>query len=111
MAIINIVNGVALDDYQYEKHLQACRAKHKAAGTDIGSGRFLGGSGHPGWPMYSDALGCHPGQEKEMYEHSVKIGVPTEFVRGKCVLKDPGHRARYLKANGVCDKDGGYRET
>lgn len=111
MAVVNIVNGKTLTGEEYKAHLQRCREANKAAGTDIASGRLLGRSGNSGWPMFSSALGCHPGQEQEMYEHSVQIGVPTEFVRGKCKLNDAGHRARYLKANRIHDKDGGYRET
>lgn len=113
MAVVNIVNGKTLTNRQYQAHLRKRRATLKAVGLDAFSGRPVMRSGNSGWPMHSEALACHPSQAKEMHEHSVKIGVPTEFDQktGHCILMDRGHRARYLKANGVHDKDGGFRET
>lgn len=113
MAVVNKVNGKILDHAEYEAHLRKCRATNKAAGADAFSGKPVVGSGKSSWPMHSDALGVWPSQVREAYEHSVKIGVPTRFDprTGKCILESRSHRARYLKANGVHDKDGGYRET
>ena len=114
MGVVHKVNGMILDDYQYQEHLRSCRAKNKAAGTDVFSRRPIGrNSNKSGWPLYSDALAVWPSQVREAEEHARKIGVPTEFdpKTGKCVLTDRAHRARYLRANGVCDKDGGYKET
>ncbi len=108
MVVVNIVNGKKLTDKEYEAHLKRCRKRN---------GRRLvkpkGRNASAGWPLHSDGLAVWPSQVKEAYEHSVKIGVPTNFDprTGKCILTDRGHRARYLKANGVRDNDGGYRET
>ena len=113
MAVVHKVNGMILDDYQYEQHLRACREKNKAAGTDVFSDGLCSRSGNSGWPMCSDGLAVWPSQVPEAEAHARKIGVPTEFDKrtGQCILTDRGHRARYLKANEVCDQDGGYKET
>ena len=108
MAVMNIVNGKALTEKEYEAHLKKCRQRN---GRRLA--KIVRRSGNSGWPMRSDALAVWPSQVREAEEHSRKIGVPTQFDSrtGQCILTDRGHRARYMKANGVRDKDGGYRET
>ena len=53
------------------------------------------------WPMKSDAAGCHPSQAKE---------VPTDFCSetGQAIFTSRQHRAKYLKAMGMHDRNGGY---
>ena len=111
MATVHKVNGRVLTESEWEDSVEESAKQHKADGTDLRSGQEF--SGNSGWPMHSDALAVWPGQAIEAEEHSRKIGVPTRFDRrtGKCILESREHRARYLKANGVHDKDGGYRET
>lgn len=72
------------------------------------SGRPPGGCAS--WPMKSDAAGVHPSQVKEFTEQSYKMGVGTEFdsSTGQAVFTSRGHRARYLKAMGMHDRNGGY---
>ena len=62
------------------------------------------------WPMKSDACGIHPSQAGEYYEHSVKIGVPTQFDSrtGQAIFMDRAHRKKYLAARGFHDRNGGY---
>jgi hypothetical protein len=61
------------------------------------------------WPMKSDAAGVHPDQIKEAYEHSVKIGIPTQFVPdGRAVFTGKQHRKDYCRAIGLHDRNGGY---
>lgn len=114
MAVVNIVNGKTLTDKEHKAYLRQRRKLHKAAGTDVFSTRSVGRrSTKAGWPLHSDALGVWPSQVQEAEAHACKIGVPTSFdpKTGKCILRDRTHRARYLRANGVKDNDGGYRET
>ncbi len=111
MDVIHKINGRTVTDGEWEASLQRSRKMHKAAGTTLSSGQAYGGKG--GWPLHSDALAVWPSQVREAEAHARKIGVPTSFdpKTGKCILRDRSHRAKYLKANGVCDKDGGYKET
>jgi hypothetical protein len=62
------------------------------------------------WPMKSDAAGVHPSQSKEAYEHSVSVGVPTQFDprTGQAIFTDRSHRKRYLAARGFIDRNAGY---
>ena len=108
MAVVNIVNGKTLADKEYESHLKRCRRRNGR-----GFAKPKRRSSHAGWPLRSDGLAVWPSQVQEAEAHARTIGVPTEFDKrtGQCILKDRRHRARYLKANGVCDKDGGYTET
>lgn len=108
MAVVNIVNGKTLTDKEYDTHLKKCRQRNGR-----GFEKLKRRSSHAGWPLRSDGLAVWPQQVKEAEEHARKIGVPTEFDKrtGQCILTDRGHRARYLRANGVRDNDGGYKET
>lgn len=60
--------------------------------------------------LYSDAAGVLPEQAREAYEHSVQIGVPTQFCpeTGCAIFRDRSHRKNYLKVMGMVDKNGGY---
>lgn len=62
------------------------------------------------WPMKSDAAGVHPSQAGEAHEHSVSIGVPTQFDprTGQAIFTDRSHRKRYLAARGFIDRNAGY---
>ena len=61
------------------------------------------------WPMKSDAAGVHPDQIKEAHQHSIKIGIPTEFTPdGRAVFTGRKHRKDYCRAIGLHDRNGGY---
>lgn len=62
------------------------------------------------WPLRSDAAGVHPDQAKDAYEHSVSVGVPTQFDprTGQAIFTDRSHRKRYLAARGFIDRNAGY---
>ena len=62
------------------------------------------------WPMKSDSAGVHPSQVREVTEKSDNMGVRTEFDKttGQAVFTSRGHRAKYLKAMGMYDRNGGY---
>jgi hypothetical protein len=61
------------------------------------------------WPMKSDAMGCHPSQIQEFHEHSVQLGVPTQFTpEGQAIFTGPNHRKKYCRAYGFRDRNGGY---
>src|SRR3989339_1012131 len=45
------------------------------------------------WPFESDAAGVHPDQIKEAFEHSVRIGIPTQFTSdGRAIFTGKKHR-------------------
>ena len=69
-----------------------------------------GARSFPGnWPQYCDAVGVGDGQQKEAYEDSVKMGVPTRFdSEGRAEFLSRAHRKRYCEAYGFFDKSGGY---
>ena len=86
-----------------------CEPAIRSIADEHGGGMPSGGKG---WPLKSDSAGVHPAQRQEAYEESVKLGAPTDFDRlGRAVFTDRQHRANYLKAKGMFDKDGGYAET
>jgi hypothetical protein len=62
------------------------------------------------WPMKSDAAGVHPDQCQEFSKNSAKMGVSTEFDKktGQAIFTSRSHRAKYLKAMGFHDRNGGY---
>ena len=63
------------------------------------------------WPMESDTLAGHPHQREELYQESVKLGVPTEInSKGQPILRDPAHRRAYARALGYHDRNGGYSD-
>lgn len=60
-------------------------------------------------PVLSDAMGVHPDQIHEAQQHSVSIGVPTQFNKlGQAVFTSRQHRRDYCRHFGVHDLDGGY---
>lgn len=60
-------------------------------------------------PILSDAMGIHPDQRQEAYEHSVRHGVPTAFTQdGRAILTSRQHRRDYARLIGMRDLDGGY---
>lgn len=64
-----------------------------------------------GWPIHSEAAGCHPDQVPEHIEFDRKRGVPTEYdSTGRPILTDRVHRKKYLKIHGLHDNDGGYSD-
>jgi hypothetical protein len=64
------------------------------------------------WPMKSDSCGVHPSDTAKASEASVKMGVPTRFDNktGQAIFESRGHRAKYLKARGFHDRNGGYSD-
>ena len=62
------------------------------------------------WPMKSDAAGVHPDQIRDARKESTRFGVPTDFDKktGQAIFNNRSHRARYLKAKGYFDRNGGY---
>ena len=61
------------------------------------------------WPQLSDAAGCHPDQIQDAMSHARQAGVPTEFTPdGRAKFESRGHRAAYLRAMGMKDREGGY---
>lgn len=63
------------------------------------------------WPLHSDAMGVHPGQTREAYEESVKMGIPTQFDSdGRAVFTDAKHRKKYCEAFGFHDRNAGYSD-
>lgn len=77
--------------------------------------RNSGGIGRPakgGYPMWSDALGVHPGQIKEAQADAAKHGVSIEFhpKTGQARLTDIPHRSKYMKVRKMFDRDAGYRD-
>ena len=64
-----------------------------------------------GWPIHSDAAGCHPDQIPEHIAFDEKHGVKTEYdSTGRPILTDRVHRKKYLKIHGLHDNDGGYSD-
>lgn len=62
-----------------------------------------------GWPIYSDAAGCHPSQIDEHRAFDTLHGVPTDYDgSGRPILRDRVHRKKYLRAHGLHDRDAGY---
>ena len=94
----NAADGISIDGVYYERDISAehTRSYKKASGNN--------------WPLKSDAAGVHPSQTSEFQEKTAKLGVPTEFDKktGQAVFRSRGHRAKYMKAMGFHDRNGGY---
>lgn len=59
-----------------------------------------------GWPMRSVALSVHPDQIGEAFEHSRRLGVPTEYHKsGDPIFTNKRHKDAYLKAHGFHDRN------
>lgn len=63
------------------------------------------------WPMYSDSLGCHPRQVKQMQALLQSKGVHAEFnAQGRPKLENARHRAAVCRALGKYDRNAGYSD-
>ena len=64
-----------------------------------------------GWPIHSDAAGCHPSQIEEHRKFDRLHGCVTDYDNtGRPILTDRVHRKKYLKIHGLHDNDGGYSD-
>jgi hypothetical protein len=63
-------------------------------------------------PLRSYGMGVQPGQAKQMHERLRQAGVTGCEVKpdGKVFFTDRGARRRALRALGMFDRDGGYRD-
>lgn len=62
-------------------------------------------------PKASIALKVHPSQVQEAIENAKQKGVPTNFTKeGLPEFTSRRHQARYLKAYGYFNRDGGYHD-
>ena len=62
-------------------------------------------------PIHSEAAGVHPSQVAEAMAVDARAGVPTEYDNlARPVLTSRSHRAAYLRAHGLIDRDGGYSD-
>lgn len=67
---------------------------------------ITGAASNAGWPIMSEAAGCHPKQIKEFEAHDRKIGVNTKYTQdGRAIFRDSNHRRRHLKAHGMLDRN------
>lgn len=61
------------------------------------------------YPFISDALGVHPSQRKEAYEHSVKHGCETNFPEcGGAEIRNEKHHNALKRSIGCYDRNAGY---
>jgi hypothetical protein len=79
---------------------------------DFATEHGSGSSNSSNWPMKSDSCGVHPSDTAKASEASVTMGVPTRFDKktGQAIFESRGHRAKYLKARGFHDRNGGYSD-
>lgn len=65
------------------------------------------------YPRDSDAAGCNPEQAQEMYDESVKLGIPTEFNKrtGCAKFESRSHEKRYCEATGLYQRNAGYGDA
>jgi hypothetical protein len=62
-------------------------------------------------PKACKALKVHPSQVKEAIDDARKKGVPTNFTKeGLPEFDNRRHQAKYLKAYGYFNRDGGYHD-
>ncbi len=90
-------DGITVDgEFYFRDYAAESNPKARAAGS--------------AWPIKSDAAGVHPSQVGSFQEQTSKMGVPTEFDKstGQAIFRSRGHRAKYLKAMGIHDRNGGY---
>mgnify|MGYP003111330632 CR=1 FL=1 len=90
--------GMSIEGVWYERDITAEHSRQANRGANSG------------WPLKSDAAGVHPADAAKAEKASANIGVPTEYDRktGQAIFRDRNHRRRFLKANGMHDKNGGY---
>lgn len=66
-------------------------------------------SGTAGWPMLSDAAGCHPDQIPEFQAALKKRNAGADYERdGRVWLTDRAHRKKVCRAMELKDLNGGY---
>ncbi|QDP55769.1 MAG: hypothetical protein Unbinned2706contig1001_30 [Prokaryotic dsDNA virus sp.] len=59
--------------------------------------------------LVSESAACHPSNIPEYRAMAEKKGVPTNYDKwGRPSFTSRGHRAKYLKAFGLNDRNGGY---
>lgn len=77
---------------------------------DFGAEQGAGSSFSQNWPMRSDACGVHPSDADKAGKASAEMGVPTRFdsKTGQAIFESRNHRAKYMKARGFYDRNGGY---
>lgn len=67
-------------------------------------------------PIYSDSAGCHPDQIADMEARNRRNGDNVTYVRpeqdpdraGMAIFESRAQRRKFLKNNGLVDKQGGY---
>lgn len=79
---------------------------------DFGAEQGVGSSFSQNWPMRSDACGVHPSDADKAGKASAEMGVPTRFdsKTGQAIFESRNHRAKYMKARGFYDRNGGYAD-
>lgn len=88
---------------------EVTREEFLADAKGIEPGAPAGGQSAAGWPMYSDAAGCHPGQIAEFKQFFAGHGVSAEYTRdGRLKFDSPGDRRRKCELLGLYDRNGGY---
>lgn len=66
----------------------------------------MANTGAKGYPILSDVLGVGESQIQEARDHSVQIGVPTNFTPdGRAILESPKHRKEYAEALGYHERN------
>ena len=77
---------------------------------DLAMEQGVGSSYSGNWPMKSDACGVHPKDAVDASKKASQMGVPTSFdsKTGQAIFESRSHRARYMKARGFHDRNGGY---
>jgi hypothetical protein len=95
------INGRKVTLEEFKKDSVGIDAEH------IG-GAPPSGPATKGWPLRSDACGCHPSQVAQFESDATRKGVPTEFDKktGEAIFRDKSHRRNYLKAFGYHDRNG-----
>lgn len=82
--------------------------RDREAEIDV-SAELTRGSGTGIYPLLSDALGVHPDQRQEAYEHSVKHGCATSFVEdGRAEIRNEKHHNALKRSIGCYDRNAGY---
>ena len=96
------LGGKQVTEKEFDAAIERDRPKAGRGGGDVKRPRGM----KKGYPIKSVALAVHSKQVKTAQEHSVKMGVPTEFTKsGRPILRDAAHRKAYLKAYGYHDRN------
>tara|TARA_Y100000592_G_scaffold73747_1_gene114889 strand:- start:590 stop:952 length:363 start_codon:yes stop_codon:yes gene_type:complete len=60
-------------------------------------------------PLVSESAACHPSDIPAYQAHAAKHGAPTNFDHaGRPMFTSRSHRAKFLKAFNLNDRNGGY---